>query len=87
MLIIISDVSVHCEYIELADHINVSTYIYSLEEKVRINNDKFVYWYSNVDFAGVLFISERDNNICSQHVKTSCYFDGFDRVFSPSYEM
>jgi len=79
--------SVHCEYIELADHINVSTYIYPLEEKVTKDHNNFVYWKSNLQVGGVLFISQRDNNTCSQHVKTSCYFDGFDGVYYPSSEM
>ena len=103
ILIIISDVSVHCEYIELADHINVSTYIYSVEKFEKTNYNR-LYWvpsdstfgnYFNDDIVhyryrqngAALFVSQRDNNTCSQHVKTSCYFDGFNRVYNPRFEL
>ena len=95
-LIIISDVSVHCEYIELADHINVSTYMYSLEASFCENSHNFIYWryfgestrifyndhfaqYRYRKYGDIQFASQRYNNTCSQHVKASCYFDGFNR--------
>ena len=98
----ISDVSVHCEYIELTDHIHVSTYIYSVEtfEKTNYNrvysvpsdstfgnyfNDIVHYRYRQ--HGAALFVSQRDNNTCSQHVKTSCYFDGFNRAYNPRFEL
>ena len=46
-----------------------------------------VKWDSYLQLGEVLFISQRDDNTCSHHVKLSCYFDVFTGYYALSNDM
>ena len=71
---------VHCEYIELSDSINVNTYMYPVEVKSTSHSNNHVLWNLDLQIGVLLFLFWGDPNTCSQHVKTSCYFDGHGGV-------
>ena len=57
--------------------------MYPLDEKIEFDvRGDWIRCYSILQSGEMLFLSQRDNNTCSQHVKTSCY-----GLYDPSNEM
>ena len=74
--------------------------MYFFERKPRKKTFKYVYWHPLEAQYGYFLAENRlryryqqygkmlqGYNTCSQHVKTSCYFDGFNRARSRRFKL
>ena len=49
--------------------------------------NEYIVHYRYRQHGAALFVSQSNNNTCSQHVKTSCYFDGFTAAHNRRFEL